>query len=115
LPSVRHWSLNGIETPGGTVSPVVLHSDDEARAVLIGMEPGQELGDHQVREHAFVLVVSGSVDIAAGGDSLEAEQGTLLQFEPGEEHAVRARDGGARLLLLLAGWPGPGHYPPGAA
>jgi quercetin dioxygenase-like cupin family protein len=108
---VRRWDLNRIDTPGGTVSPVVLHSDDEGRAVLIGMEPGQELGEHQVREHAFVFVVSGSVEVEAGGETARAEQGTLLFFEPAEQHAVRAADGEARVLLLLAPWPGPGHYP----
>ena len=46
-----------MDTPGGSVSPVVLHSNGEGRAVLIGLDPGQELREHQVREHAFVLVL----------------------------------------------------------
>ncbi len=110
---MRRWSLHEIETPEGSRSPVVLHSDDEGRAVLIGLDPGQELGDHQVREHAFVLVVEGAVDVEAAGERVQAEAGTLLLFEPGERHAVAA-EGGARLLLLLAPWPGPGHYPESA-
>ena len=72
--------------------------------------PGQELGDHQVKEHAWLLVVDGCVAVAAGGESVEAHAGTLVHFEPDERHAVSARDGGARLLLLLAPWPGEGHY-----
>jgi hypothetical protein len=35
--------------------------------------------------------------------------GTLVTFEPGERHAVSSADG-ARVLLILAPWPGPGHY-----
>jgi quercetin dioxygenase-like cupin family protein len=108
---VRRWNLSEIDTPGGSVSPVVLHSNGEGRAVLIGLEAGQELGEHQVREHAFLLVLDGAVRVAdEGGATLEAGPGTLLLFEPAERHTVFS-ESGARLLLLLAPWPGPGHYP----
>jgi quercetin dioxygenase-like cupin family protein len=106
---VQSWDLRAIETPGGSRSPVVLHSDDEARAVLIGLEPGQELGDHQVKEHAFVLVAEGTVQVGSEGTTVDAGPGTLLLFEPDERRSVSSR-GGARLLLLLAPWPGEGHY-----
>jgi quercetin dioxygenase-like cupin family protein len=103
------WRLGEIETPDGSRSPVVLKSDDEARAVLVGLTPGQELGDHQVKEHAWVIVVDGTVTFRAGDEEVEAPAGTLARFEPNERHSVRS-DGGARILLLLAPWPGPGHY-----
>jgi quercetin dioxygenase-like cupin family protein len=106
---VRSWNLRDIETPGGSRSPVVLDSDDAARAVLIGLEPGQELGEHQVKEHAFVLVVEGAVRIETGGESFDAPAGTLFTFEPDERRSV-ATDEGARILLFLAPWPGAGHY-----
>lgn len=103
------WRLPEIETPTGTRSPVVLKSEDEARAVLIGLDPGQGLGDHQVKEHAWLFVVDGAVVIASADGDVEAPAGTLAHFEPDERHAV-ASDGGAKILLLLAPWPGPGHF-----
>ena len=103
------WSLPEVETPEGSRSPVVLKSDDEARAVVVGLHPGQALGDHQVKEHAWVLVVEGSVTLRAGGQELEAPAGTLARFEPDERHSVTSANGG-KILLLLAPWPGPGHY-----
>jgi quercetin dioxygenase-like cupin family protein len=106
---VQSWNLSSIETEGGSRSPVVLHSDNDVRAVLIGLDPGQELGDHQVKENAFLVVVEGTVRIEAGGETLTAEAGTLARFDPEERHAVSSA-GGARLLLLLAPWPGPGHF-----
>jgi quercetin dioxygenase-like cupin family protein len=106
---VESWDLPAIQTPDGSRSPVVLKSEDEARAVLIGLQPGQELGDHQVKEHAWLLVVDGRARIAAGDAEVEAETGTLAHFEPNERHSVRS-DEGAKLLLLLAPWPGEGHY-----
>ena len=96
-------------TPGGSRSPVVLYSEHEARVVLIGLEPGQELGEHEVKENAFLIVVDGVAQVAAGGQTVDAGAGTLVRFDPGERHAVSSRDG-ARLLLLLAPWPGKGHY-----
>ncbi len=85
--------------------------------MLIGLNPGQELGDHQVKEHAFVVVIDGTARIEAGGEKLEAGAGTLVKFEPDERHVV-ASDSGAKILLFLAPWPGEGHYrgggePPG--
>jgi quercetin dioxygenase-like cupin family protein len=106
---VETWRLAEIETPGGSRSPVVLRSEDEARPVLVGLDPGQELGDHQVKEHAWIVVVEGSATFRAGGETVEAAAGTLVRFEPDERHSV-ATDSGAKLLLLLAPWPGPGHY-----
>jgi quercetin dioxygenase-like cupin family protein len=106
---VQSWNLLELKTPGGTRSPIVMHSTDEARAVLIGIAPGQELGDHQVHERAYVVVLDGQVQIDAGGDSLEAGPGTLVRFEEKERRRVSS-DEGARLLLLLAPWPGAGHY-----
>ena len=97
--------------PGGTRSPVVLDSED-SRAVLIRLAPGQELGEHQVRERAWVVVLDGAVDVQTGDDTMTAAVGTLLEFEPTERRTVRSPEG-ARLLILLAPWPGPGHYPPG--
>ena len=107
--TMRSWNLREIETPGGSRSPVVLESENAARVVLICLEPGQELGDHQVKEHAFVLVVDGSARAEAAGEVVEAPAGTLLRFDPDERHAVSTEQG-ARLLLFLAPWPAPGHY-----
>jgi quercetin dioxygenase-like cupin family protein len=106
---MRRWNLREIETPGGSRSPVVLDSDEAARAVLIGLEPGQQLGDHQVKEHAFVLVVEGNVRVEATGETFDAGPGTLCTFEPDERRSL-STDQGARVLLFLAPWPGEGHY-----
>jgi quercetin dioxygenase-like cupin family protein len=106
---VRSWKLPEIETPDGSRSPVVLHSGGEGRAVLIGLQPGQKLGDHQVKEHAFVIVVDGTAHIQSGDDAVEAAAGTLVAFEPDERRIVTS-EGGAKILLLLAPWPGEGHY-----
>src|SRR5579864_1282261 len=96
--------------PDGTRSPVVLHSREGAeRAVLIELRPGEALGDHGVKESTLLLVLDGAVRVDVGEESVEAEPGTLMHFEPDERRSVTS-GGGARVLLLFAPWPGAGHY-----
>ena len=87
----------------------MLHTADAARAVMIRLDAGQALGDHQVTERAWVTVVEGEVRVTAEGQDELCGVGTLLTFEPNERHSL-VSDGGARILLLLAPWPGVGHY-----
>jgi quercetin dioxygenase-like cupin family protein len=107
---MQHWNLNEIETPDGSRSPAVLHSQDgESRVVLIELNPGQKLSDHQVTEAALLLVVSGHVRIEAADESADAGAGELFRFDPAERHSVSSAEGG-RVLLTLSPWPGEGHY-----
>lgn len=106
---MQSWNLTEIEAPGGTVDPEVLTTDDGARAIAIRLEAGQSMNDHQVRERAWVVVVEGEAEIRSGDELVRGGVGTLVTFAPGERHAVSSEHG-ARLLLLLAPWPGDGHY-----
>lgn len=106
---MQSWNLNEIDAPGGTVDPAVLTTDDGARAIAIRLDAGQTMNDHQVRERAWVVVVEGRAQIRSGDNVVDGEVGTLVTFAPGERHAVSSEDG-ARVLLILAPWPGPGHY-----
>jgi quercetin dioxygenase-like cupin family protein len=106
---VQSWDLMEVEAPDGTRDPLVVHSGNEARAVLIVLKPGQRLGDHQVKENAWVTVLEGTVRISAGSDAVDATPGMLFRFDPDERHSLSSADG-ARILLLLAPWPGEGHY-----
>jgi quercetin dioxygenase-like cupin family protein len=107
---VRSWRLNDVETPHGTRSPVVLHSTEGAeRAILIELRAGEALGDHGVKESAMLVVLDGTVRIDVGDESFDGEAGALFQFDPDERRSVTSDDG-ARLLLMLAPWPGEGHY-----
>ncbi len=106
---MQRWDLLSIDAPDGVRTPTVLHSGGDSRAVLIALDPGQSLGDHQVKEHAWVVVLDGEVVVEAGESAESGGRGTLVRFEPDERHSLRS-EGGARLLLVLAPWPGDGHY-----
>ena len=73
------------------------------------LQAGQELGEHQVKENAWLTVIDGAVDVECGGGTVNGGPGTFMRFDPGERHTVRS-ESGARVLLLLAPWPAAGHY-----
>jgi quercetin dioxygenase-like cupin family protein len=106
---VQSWNLNEIQTPGGSRSPVVLRSDPGARAVLIALEAGQALGDHQVKEGALISVIDGAVRVESGGEVVEGTAGCFFSFQADERRSITS-DGGARLLMVFSPWPGEGHY-----
>jgi quercetin dioxygenase-like cupin family protein len=108
---VQHWNLRDL--PVEPHEPLILSSvRGEARTVALHLRAGDALEDHQVHERAHLVVVDGEVEISQGdGETVSGGPGLLAVFDPGERHEVRARSD-ARLLLLLAPWPGPGH--PGA-
>jgi mannose-6-phosphate isomerase-like protein (cupin superfamily) len=108
--AVQSWDVKEIQAPEGTRLAAVLETVDGARAIIVRLGAGEELGDHQVRERAWLMVVEGTARIEAGGDVVDAGPGTLLTLEPGERHSV-ASDGGARIVMILSSWPAEGHYP----
>ena len=106
---MESWHLPSVEASGKR-EPRVLFSSPECRAVLLDLEAGDEMGEHQVRERAVLELVYGRVVLAAAGGELECAPGTLVTFAPGERHSVRALEH-SRLLLMLSPWRGEGHYP----
>ena len=68
--AVQRWDLLQLDAPDGTRDPIVLHSDDGARAVLVVLSPGQSLGEHQVKENAWVVVLDGNVRVSVGGEEI---------------------------------------------
>jgi quercetin dioxygenase-like cupin family protein len=89
--------------------PQVLRSDDgAARAIAIHLPAGELLQEHEVHEHAYLVVVDGQVELEEGGQTKKGGPGLVAHWIPQERHEVRAATD-ARLLLVLAPWPGPGH------
>jgi quercetin dioxygenase-like cupin family protein len=88
--------------------PQVLRSDAETRAIAIHLPAGDELQEHQVHERAYLLVADGEIEVLRGGETASGGPGFMAHFEPNERRTVRALSD-ARLVLVLAPWPGVGH------
>lgn len=92
----------------GRQKPRVLFSSPECRIVVLDLAAGEDMADHRVRERALVEVISGRISIEVAEETVQCEAGTLVTFDPGEQHALRGLED-ARLLLVLAPWPAAGH------
>jgi quercetin dioxygenase-like cupin family protein len=104
---MRSWNLTEREVDPHL--PQVLDSEAEGRAILIQLPAGERLQEHQVHERAWLVVISGAIEIDdAGGEATTAGPGFLAAFDPNERHEIRAGED-SRLLLLLSPWPGVGH------
>ena len=104
--ALESWDLRSLDVPPH--QPEVLRTDPEARLIAIHLPAGERLQDHQVHERAYLIVVDGEIEVDEGDKSESGGPGYLAQFEPNERHEVRATSD-ARLLLVLAPWPGAGH------
>lgn len=101
-----HWDLATLDV--APRQPLVLQSEDEGRAIAIQLPAGEALEDHEVHERAWLVVIDGTVEIDGTGATVRGGPGTLAVFAPHERHEVRALED-ARLLLMLAPWPGEGR------
>jgi quercetin dioxygenase-like cupin family protein len=104
---MKVWNLGEVDVEPH--KPVVLQSDEgAARVVVIRLPAGEELGEHEVHEHAWLHVHEGAVEVQVDGRLEHAPAGSLVHWTPQERHAVRAT-ADTLLVLVLAPWPGPGH------
>jgi len=103
---IKHWDLRSLDVQPH--QPTVLQSEGEGRSIVIHLPAGERLQEHQVHERAWLVVIDGDVELVSGGEHSPAAAGTFAVYEPNERHEVHALTD-ARLLLLLAPWPGDGH------
>jgi redox-sensitive bicupin YhaK (pirin superfamily) len=97
------WDISSLDVQPH--QPQILRSDEgAARAIAINLPAGEQLQEHEVHEHAYLVVVDGEVELSGQA----AGPGTAAHWAPQERHDVKAKSD-ARVLLILAPWPGPGH------
>jgi quercetin dioxygenase-like cupin family protein len=104
---MQSWDISTLDVQPH--NPAVLDSEQEGRAIVIQLPAGEALQEHQVHERAWLLVVSGAIEVEdSGGESISGGPGLLAVFDPNERRELRAKED-SRLLLVLSPWPGEGH------
>lgn len=107
---MQSWDLRTVDVAPHV--PHIISSTKDARAIVLNLPAGERMQEHQVHERAWIVVIEGEIEITAPPQAQAAGgPGVLFELAPQERHEVTARSD-ARLLLLLAPWPGEGH--PGA-
>ena len=104
---MQFWELDRLRVAAH--QPQILRSDDGANRVIALLLPqGECLQEHEVREHALVFVTRGQLLVSAGASERTLSAPSLIHFDPGERHEVRAISE-CQLVLCLAPWAAPGH------
>jgi quercetin dioxygenase-like cupin family protein len=104
---MQSWDLTALDVEPR--QPEVLISAGEGRAIAIQLPAGEALDEHQVHERAWVVVVSGQVELVdTDGPTVSGGPGLFAEFDPNERREVRATED-SRVLLILTPWPGEGH------
>ena len=104
---MEHWDLRTLDVQPH--QPQILHSSrGESRSIAITLPAGEQLQDHEVHERAHLVVVEGQIEVEGAGGIVSGGPGFMAIWDPHERHEVRATSD-ARVLLVLAPWPGDGH------
>jgi quercetin dioxygenase-like cupin family protein len=82
-----------------------LISSGESRQMLFTFRAGQELASHRARGPISVLILSGRLQFAAGGEARMLEPGQFVTLDAGIQHSVRADQDSVMLLTLLPATP----------
>lgn len=80
-----------------------LQVKEGGRVLRFALKPGQVVREHSAPHSPVYLVVLKGKGLFAGADGVELEfsPNTLLTFEPGEQHTIRALDEELVFLALL--------------
>lgn len=84
-----------------------LHVDPDGRALLFSLKPNQSIREHNAPSSPFFAVVLKGEGAFSGADGIEHTCGvnSLLVFDAGEQHAIRALNEGLVFVGFLHGVP----------
>lgn len=82
--------------------------DPEKRVLRFALRPGQTVREHLAPSSPVHIIVLKGQGVFTGGDGQEQHygEGSLLVFDAGEKHSIRALDEPLVFVALLHGAPG---------
>lgn len=91
-----------LEFPKNTPAATGLYVEPSGRALLFTLRAGEEIAEHNApNSPLFAYILKGRGEFAGqDGQSAEFGPGTLLVFETGEDHTVRALEDLAFLGIM---------------
>jgi quercetin dioxygenase-like cupin family protein len=90
-----------LEVPPDSILSRTVFSDEQAKVILFGFAPGQELSEHTAARPAVLHFTRGEADLVLGEDHMEAVSGTWVHMPPNLPHSVHAKTPVTMLLYLL--------------
>lgn len=93
--------------PNPTAEP--LHVDQYGRILRFALQPGQTVREHNAPNSPVNIIILQGQGHFAGGDGQEHKIGpdTMILFDPGENHIIKAMDEPLVFLAILHEAPNP--------
>ena len=83
-----------------------LYTTPHVMVSQITLEPGEEVRPHKAPVDVFFYVLEGAPQFEVAGETLQAEEGTLVPSAAGHLHAIR-NTGAGRVRFLVVKTPNP--------
>lgn len=108
LPLMEHWKFNDKDPKA---EPLLVAPD--GRILRFALRPGQVIREHSAPHSPVYVVVLKGQGQFAGADGHEQRFGpnTLLTFDAGENHSIRAEGEELVFVTFLREAPGAGQFP----
>lgn len=86
-----------------------LHVDTNGRILRFALQPGQTVVEHNAPHSPVNIIILQGHGLFAGGDQQEQKVGhdTMILFDPGEDHLIKALDEPLVFLAILHEAPNP--------
>lgn len=86
-----------------------LHVDRHGRILRFALKPGQVVREHNAPNSPVNIVILQGHGLFAGGDGQEQKLGpeTMILFDPGENHTIKALDEPFIFIVILHEAPNP--------
>jgi len=84
-----------------------LYVEQDGRVLRFTLRPGQQVREHNAPHSPVYIVVIKGIGLFSGGDGIESQYGpnSLLIYDIGENHAIRALDEELVFVAFLRGVP----------
>lgn len=91
---------------GGSGQARAVHADHEGRALRFALTDGEEVKQFHAHSPTYIVVLKGEGLFRGGdGEEMAAAANSMVIFENGEEHSVRAVGGELVFVAVLHGAP----------
>jgi quercetin dioxygenase-like cupin family protein len=102
IPAAQALRLADLITPTEHgVASRTLAKASGGNVTLFAFDAGEGLSEHRAPFDALILVVDGALSVTIGGQTVQAESGTIVRLPADIPHAVEATVVARMLLVML--------------
>jgi quercetin dioxygenase-like cupin family protein len=100
-PAEALFLLGLVVAPDQGIASRILAKTGGGNLTLFAFDRGQGLSEHTSPFEAFVIVLSGALNLTIGGETVRGVRETIVRMPAGVPHAVEATEVSQMLLVML--------------